>query len=945
MMIRHKNGKKFLGIMLSFILLCSAMPIGFAEEETQLKSEYGNESYELLNALEISEMKEEELVNDVARVKLLAAMARAAGMSAVSAEEPIFADLGTDDADEPYVRALYQAGIIKPDSKGNIYPTGKVQLQEGVAIAMKLTGYAVMAEDHGGYPAGYLKIANRYDMLTGLPKDGTKILTVGMTAKLIENMLKTKVMIQTYQADGGSEYRAEGGDPLLYTVFDVECVDDIVEAVDISQIAGGNETEMDFVIIGGEEIECSNIENIYEFLGYHVNAYYIKGKDSAIARMVTIRKSDQNREVTIDLEDVLDASGTGIKVYTDQNRNAKKYSFKHSLPVIYNGVSTRQSFSKSLIEGKCGTIRLLDNNDDGGYDIILIDAYENFVVSDTIKKDSAVFDKFDVRNSIKLDLDEDDPFVWIYDMSGKKVSFSSVKKNSVLSIFRSAPDAAQGYIRAYVNNEGVNGIISQVRSDNKVVIDGEIYELTEKCAQNCSYYLKPGTAISFKKDFGGKIAYIEGDDSGGEYAMGFIVKVAKLQVVDYELQFKIYTTDDSFIVLKPAERLKIDAKTYKSDDTDAILNVLNKASGAMFNKKAEDGSIATPVPADCYSSLVRYRVDDEGRLSAIDTVLNNETGLQAEREDKTEADDKFFAIYDDAASCKNNMLGSKILYDSSVILISYPSPLDVDPETGSYFEMGNEKLYSVNNAYTALKESESYKIHAFYTDAEKYYVDILGTVYDASVSKGSADYRTALSIVSDGASRIYKSETEEVFDCITVNGGTTIPVKDDFTFTDDDGTLDPDLPVKMTIHDLRKGDIIKYVTDSEGFLSDLQLVFRIDELKRVDTYDMSNSDWHYGSLRCGYVYNKFNGGILLYVPDDIQTSSPAMMSGVKAKDCVLIQTGGSIPFYAYEEQRPGKFKVSPISNDDLKTYKDVGAACSRVIVQRYWTDTKAIIKF
>ena len=47
--------------------------------------------------------------------------------------------------------------------------------------------------------------------------------------------------------------------------------------------------------------------------------------------------------------------------------------------VIYNGVSTGQGFTKSMLDGKLGKIRLLDNNNSGGADVVFVDAYKNYV--------------------------------------------------------------------------------------------------------------------------------------------------------------------------------------------------------------------------------------------------------------------------------------------------------------------------------------------------------------------------------------------------------------------------------------------------------------------------------------------------------------------------------------------------------------------------------------
>ena len=104
--------------------------------------------------------------------------------------------------------------------------------------------------------------------------------------------------------------------------------------------------------------------------------------------------------MSIDTDDIVSASAGKIKVNEGNSRNSRVYAFKKSLPVIYNGVSTRKTFSNEMIDNKYGKVRLLDNSGDGGYDVILIDVYENFIASDIIKKDNKVYDKYDNTHSI-----------------------------------------------------------------------------------------------------------------------------------------------------------------------------------------------------------------------------------------------------------------------------------------------------------------------------------------------------------------------------------------------------------------------------------------------------------------------------------------------------------------------------------------------------------------
>lgn len=156
---------------------------------------YGTDSYGLLNALGIAEYTEDQLTNTITRADFLALVGAAAGYTGVESSEQLFADLALDDAREPMLKALAQAGVISPDASGNIIPDGEITLAEAAAVAVRLTGYSIVAEARGGYPSGYFTVAKSNDILKGVPSSQGTVLTVGMAAKLTENMLKSNLML------------------------------------------------------------------------------------------------------------------------------------------------------------------------------------------------------------------------------------------------------------------------------------------------------------------------------------------------------------------------------------------------------------------------------------------------------------------------------------------------------------------------------------------------------------------------------------------------------------------------------------------------------------------------------------------------------------------------------------------------------------------------------
>ena len=145
--------KRLLSIVLSLMLVFGTVSgLSFAAEEAE--EVYGGDSIGLLAALELAEFSEKELGESIARADFLKLIGTAAGYGETKSTEAVFADLPLEDKREPYIKALYNMGVIDLGADNKIFPDGEIGLMEAVAIAVKVTGYGLVAEARGGYPNG-----------------------------------------------------------------------------------------------------------------------------------------------------------------------------------------------------------------------------------------------------------------------------------------------------------------------------------------------------------------------------------------------------------------------------------------------------------------------------------------------------------------------------------------------------------------------------------------------------------------------------------------------------------------------------------------------------------------------------------------------------------------------------------------------------------------------
>ena len=79
-----------------------------------------------------------------------------------------FTDVDPSSSDYPYVKAAYDLGIINGNGTGTFGGADSVTLHQAVKMLVTLLGYKEKAEAFGGYPYGYMKVAQEKDLLDNI---------------------------------------------------------------------------------------------------------------------------------------------------------------------------------------------------------------------------------------------------------------------------------------------------------------------------------------------------------------------------------------------------------------------------------------------------------------------------------------------------------------------------------------------------------------------------------------------------------------------------------------------------------------------------------------------------------------------------------------------------------------------------------------------------------
>ncbi len=913
--------KRIISCILSIALLLSFCPV-LAEEEEE-KVIYGKEALGITNAIGITEYTEENLTEGITRGEFFKLACILAGYSGTVSSEIIYKDLIPGHEFEQYIKTLTKFGAIGGDPNGNILADENISLIEASAVILKIAGYSFAAESRGGFPSGYYLCAKLLKMYTSLDIDMKTALTKGMAAQLIFNSLEIPLIGQdTYGPD--ADYSLVEVGTFLDTVFHMKHLKDVVNGVDLTRLVGKNDINPFWIQVGELELECRGIENIYSYLGYLVDMYYVEERDK-LPKVAYIQKSDDNVEITVDIDDIENISGTKLEYWDDAANKSKSYSFKNGAPVIYNGASTREALSMDMIKTSCtkngityttkkhGAIRLIDNSKDGKYDVVFVDAYENFVVSHVDKNNQYIYDKYNPSRKLMVDVNANDPYTIVYDAKGEETDISEISANTVVSVYHSAADAYQQYVRIYILDGAVTGKIEQTRDDNEyVTIDGKEYRVNEECRIIEKEKLNLGNYVKAFTDVEGRISYLV-YATETEYVYGFIVKAApETKDLQNKLVFKMYDAGDNFTVFEAAENIILDGGTYKADSP-LVLARLNEASKVMM------GSVA---PDDCYSSIVRYKLNANGEIIAIDTLIDGKKAIAAVRGDSTDNDDMLFMVN------SGNSYYSRTYYTCGPqVAMKKETPVIMHPSITNPVGMNDTDSYMCGTAYDSLASGTLMTLNAFYTNTESMTADII-SYPDGFV--GADGSRIA---VVKKVSKVWDDNYNDAVVCVTVvdnNGERKMKIKPGTTYsvTDSEGNTE-----QLSADTLKTGDAIRYYVNIKGYVERITLYYKqsTDTIVKSDTYNFYTSAT---IVVYGYVYDTFDDGYMIYVTNEKDRS---VLQNVTHADCKFVTTRQEVGYYAkLMKFASGNLTVSGASFGDLKAYKDVGNECSRIAIQTYY---------
>lgn len=516
------------------------------------------------------------------------------------------------DVEEDYVYAssigsILNFGYMSLDEKNRFFPGSAVTYSDAVKALVRALGYDPLVTTKGSNVNEYTKCANQIGIkIAG--KAANDALTYRDVIQMLFSALEVNILEPKSYSAGDTEYTNRSGETPLSAWYNVYVTEGIMYNVERGTASLIYESMDKEDVRIGENIYGVGKVNAAEFLGYAVKGYYYGSGTNAENELVSVIPLYGRNDITsIYAEDIVSFEKNILSVETGKDK--KNYNISPSFDIIYNGEVVSAENRKKAFDIENGTVLINKVNYAGVDTVVIVNAYDNYVVGTIDKSSKTIYDK--LNNNKKLELNENVKTIKIKDADGNIVDFESIKAGDVLSVAESLGSKRINIVRS---SKTIRGNLSErgaVGTKNEYIkLDGVTYYVAKNYRDSNTNSINLNSVVSISLDPWEKVADISAVSSTG-YKIAILKAVAKSNGIDSKgLSMKIFDRNGKMSVYKAIDRVVID--NYRTKDADDAERVLTAVTGV---------SVYQPI---------RYILNSDGLIANIDTTYYNESAGESE---------------------------------------------------------------------------------------------------------------------------------------------------------------------------------------------------------------------------------------------------------------------------------------------------------------------------
>lgn len=474
-------------------------------------------------------------------------------------------------------------GYIGKDGNDKFLPKKEITYTEAVQIILSMGGYDYFAEQSGGYPTGYEFYASSVKLNKGVEPLKNGYITLGEVVVLLYNATSMPVYEYDRSSNGGTTTTER---TFLEYFRNIHHISGILYQSDRFGIP--NTAPENQVKIGDRYFNIGEAD-AKDYVGYHVEAWYVGSRDEKT--LVYLSPSDRNRIYNFDKKDIEENSDFSALYYYTESGKERKLTIAYNAYVFLNKeLGTAHTYD--LYTGN-GSVKLIDNDNDGSIDVIFIDSVRYMVVASV--RDNVIYDKLGGKS---VDTNNVDELIIMKD--GFRCLTRDIKEDDVLAV---SEDIGESTLTIYACDDIVTGTVTTITNSKKSVeIDGKKYQYIDGVKSD----LEVGMTAEFHLDHNGIIVYV-----GNKIKLG----------LQYGLMIH-FSGDESGVA---AKIMDTEGKIHIYEIADKLYHngVRSDATDLLSNNELFGGG-------EFYVQVVKYQIGKDGKLKKLYTAGINAPDSETE---------------------------------------------------------------------------------------------------------------------------------------------------------------------------------------------------------------------------------------------------------------------------------------------------------------------------
>lgn len=697
--------KKIIGLLLTMCLMATMMmPVGayndVSNDSNVFEAVTVLSNLDILNGFEDGSFKPNQTITRAEMAKVICLTLQCSNVN--SATTP-FDDVSPKHWANTYINTAYDLGIINGYGDGNFGPEDPVTYEQAVKMLVAALGYEKKAQSLGGYPTGYMMVANQEGITSGTTNTGAA--NRGTVAKLTYNALTVPMMDQTSWGTN-EQFNAIPTQSLLWSKLDAVKAEVVIDTIPLNKDAETVSLDIKsidkvaqangFAITGNVKI---NGVDLTDLQGLRTTVILDKSDIDDIKLLGVATKAGKNVSIDVDAELLVNSNDNGYVTYKKNVDDDKDSKFKVvANPNIYVNLVKNNTYTLGTNTNDI-VYSYVDTDNNGVYDTVFVQNTGVFVVGSVNTKSNKIYSDTDsgsmsTHDEAVITLDPEDETVnWVlYDAKGNEITLADVKAGSVAAITASDedPDANNGY--EYYNitfyNDTVTGTIKETYEDKNGVTHYVIKD-NDYTMLDFNYALTAGDRI-VAKVYGDKI--VACDVAEGVKNYGIVLATNVATDFDTVYQVQLLTTKGEIVSLNMFD--KYNGNNFDTFTADSVITYELNSKGEIKSYSFVD--FGTDNLTNNNSAMYKASSEKLGSLYITDDTAvviaesaygsNNKDTLFAATTDVFEDGESYTytAVYDENREAKFVILyevANQVNMDSDPIFVTKKATITVDNDT------------------------------------------------------------------------------------------------------------------------------------------------------------------------------------------------------------------------------------------------------------------------